>query len=103
MNIDEIVQKLEPWKARHDALMAQYDALKALAGTPPDCALWAAIFDVWSAYTQAVSEQVGDDGEWLQWYELECDMGRKPMDAKSDTGVTLRVRTLRQLARAISW
>ena len=103
MSIDEIVRRLEPWKKRHDALMEQCDAMQKLTGATPDCELLHPIFDVWDAYTIAVSEIVGDTNEWLHWYQLECDMGCKPMEVKSDTGTTFRVRTLRQLARAISW
>jgi len=103
MSIDEIVKRLEAWKQRHDAMMEQYEALRTLTDAPPECRMFRPVFDVWMAYTVAVSEIVGDKDEWLQWYELECDMGRNPKEAHSDAGTVVRVKTLRQLARVISW
>lgn len=104
MSIDQIVKRLEAWKKRQEELTAQYNALHALTGAMPDSALLRPVFDVWDAYTVAVSELVGDKDEWLQWYELECDMGRKPKEVTNLGGdVTIRVRTLRQLARVIVW
>ncbi len=104
MTTDEIVKRLEAWKRRHTALMEQYDALHRLTGAMSDCDLLLPVFDIWSAYTVAVSELVGDREEWLQWYELECDMGRRPKEVTNLGGdVTIRVKTLRQLARVIRW
>lgn len=76
MNITEIVKKLEPWKARNDALMAQYYALRKMTGADPDSELLQPIFEVLEAYTAAVGELVGDKNKWLEWYQSECDMGR---------------------------
>lgn len=102
MSIDEIVIRLEAWAKRQRKLQAQYEALQALTGAGPDCALLEPVWSVWSAYTVAVSELVGDKNEWLQWYETECDMGRKPKEVVSWGGRTIKVRTLRQLARVIA-
>jgi hypothetical protein len=104
MKTDEIVIRLEAWKRRHEALMAQYDALHRLTGAMPDCDLLRPVFDTWTAYTVAVSELVGDTDEWLQWYEFECDMGRRPQEVTNSCGdLTIRVKTLRQIARVIRW
>lgn len=83
--------------------MAAYDAHRKLTGANPDCPLWAPVFDAWDAYTVAVSEIVGDRDEWLNWYEMECRMGETPKEATSASGMTIRVRTLHQLARVIRW
>jgi hypothetical protein len=99
---DEIVRRLQAWANRQRKMQAQCKALRALTGADPDCALLAPFFSVWSAYTVAVSELIGDKEEWLQWYETECDMGRKPMEVVSLGGRTVKVRTLRQLARVIA-
>lgn len=103
MPIDEIVKRLEAWAARQRELHAQYAALHALTGAEADCPLMRPVWSVWTAYTVAVSEIVGDDNEWLQWYELECDMGRRPKTVTSTGGKTIKVRTLRQLARVIAY
>lgn len=103
MTIDEIVIRLEAWADRQRKLHAQYEALKALTNADCECALLKPVWDIWTAYTVGVSEAIGDSDEWLQWYELECDMGRKPKDVTSLGGKTIKVRTLRQLARVIAY
>jgi hypothetical protein len=103
MPIDQIVLRLEAWADRQRKLTAQYEALKALTGADCECELLKPVWSVWSAYTVAVSELVGDNNEWLQWYELECDMGRRPREVTSLGGKTIKVRTLRQLARVIAY
>ena len=103
MPIEEIVKRLEAWAERQRKLHAQYEALKALTSASPECALMAPVWSVWGAYTVAVSELIGDEDEWLQWYELECDMGRRPKEVTSTGGKTIKVRTLRQLARVIAY
>lgn len=104
MRKTEIIARLEAWADRQKALMAAYEAHRAQTGAMPDCPMWAPVFDAWMAYTVAVSELIGDKEEWLHWYENECDMGRRPMEVENLGGdVKIRVRTLKQLARVITW
>jgi hypothetical protein len=103
MPLDEMVLRLEAWADRQRKLTAQYEALQALTGADVECALLAPVWPIWTAYTVAVSELVGDENEWLQWYELECEMGRRPTEVTSTAGKKITVRTLRQLARVIAY
>lgn len=104
MSIDDIVKRLEAWKRKQAELSEQYDALQKLLGATPDSALWRAIYNLSSAYTGTVSEVIGDNDDWLSWYQYDCKMGRSPKDVTNLGGdVTIRVRTLRQLARVITW
>ena len=68
----------------------------------PDCKLMRPVFEVWAAYTEAVGELIGDRFKWLQWYELECDMGKRPRVAVFQDGRELKVKTLRHLAQFIA-
>lgn len=102
MSIDEIVKRLDVWQKRHAALCQQTQALAKLTGAMPDCELMLPVLDVWNAYTSALSELIGDDDGWLEWYQFEGDMGRKPMGV-SLGGKTINVRTLRHLARVIAY
>lgn len=102
MAFSEIVTRLEAWAARQRRLQTQMDRLQALTGAMPDCELLKPVYELWSAYTVAVSEAVGDTNEWLSWFELECQMGRTPLTVKSLAGKEATVRTLRQLARVIA-
>lgn len=96
----EIIQRLELWQERIEKLEIQLDAFRFITGGfEGDFA--ESIYGVTEAYTDVVSELVGDQGEWLSWYMYECDMGRKPREVTFKNGKTLKVRTLRQLARVI--
>jgi hypothetical protein len=103
VEFDRIVMRLDAWATRQRLLTAQYEALQALTSADCECALLKPVWDVWSAYTVAVSELVGDKNDWLQWYELECDMGRAPKEVTTLGGRTVKVKTIRQLARVIAY
>ena len=98
--INDVQQRLIHWAARQEALTAQYEALQALTGADCESPFLSVVFEIWAAYTVAMSENIGDEDEWLQWYEYECKMGTQAMDVKVG-GRTINVRTLRQLATVI--
>lgn len=102
MEIEEINERLKHWKRRHNELMDAYGDLNKLTSAMPDCKLLRPVFDVWTAYTVAISELIGDRNEWLQWYEFECDMGNRPKTVVFVNGRELEVKTLRHLARVIA-
>lgn len=93
--------KLKKWAGNQRALHASYAAMKALTGSESDSLLWNPVFNLWDAYTDLVSADVGDSDEWLRWYELECGMGKQPKEVQSLFGRTRTVRTLRDLAAVI--
>lgn len=102
MKRPEMIRRIEAWVKLHADLMEQYHALQALTGADPDCALFKPIFTLWDSYTIALSELIGDEDEWLQWYATECEMGNKPKNVliPGDTK-QYRVKTIQQLARVI--
>lgn len=102
MDAEQITKRLKCWKRRHAELMAVYNAMGKLTGADRYCTLFTPIFAIWTAYTVALSELIGDKAEWLQWYEIECDMGRAPMMVVLRDGREIKVKTLRQLATLIS-
>ena len=55
-----------------------------------------------SVLAKAVAELVGDTGGWLEWWELECWMGDKPMSASKSGGKFRKVTNLKILAGLIS-
>ena len=101
MDVEQIIKRLKCWKRRHAELMAVYNAMSQLTGTDRYSTLFEPIFDIWTAYTVAMSELIGDKEEWLQWYEIECEMGRAHMMVVLRDGREIEVKTLRQLARVI--
>lgn len=100
MNTDEIVSRLEAWKKHKEIVESQYQAFKALTDVSPECPLFDMVFRLWDAYTVAVSEIVGDKDALLNWYEMECDMGKNPMGVFLH-GKKVKVKTLRKLAQVI--
>ena len=103
MTVDEIVKRLEPWRDRYDELSEQLSILEKLTGADPaGSPLFEAIWSVWEAYTDAMSELVGDKNEFLEWYQQECAMGGRPRKTSSFTGKKIVVSTLQQLAEVLS-
>lgn len=101
MTIQDMLPKLEAWNALYLQLNAQAEALHNLTLAAPESPLVTALWSIWEAYTITLAENLSDQGEWLLWYWLECDMGTNPM-AVTLSGKDLRVRTLRHLARVIT-
>lgn len=102
MNQKEIETRLTAWQKRYWAMMEQFESLQKLTGCDYDCALLKPMMDVWSAYTVAVSELVGDTCEWLDYYQWECDMGNKPQNVRIKPGDPyVKIGTIKQLAKVI--
>lgn len=87
------------------------DNLHRLFGTDHDSIALRTLTTMWEAHTEAVGLIVGDECNWLDYFEHECDMGKSPGTwTKSSVGVTRhkqnppkkhRLATLKQLAAAI--
>lgn len=96
----KIEEKLDEWKRHHDAMMGAFDSLNKMTGATPDCELMRPMFLVWTAYTASVSELIGDQDGWLDWYQFDCDMGKKSKKSYFN-GKEIQVSTLRHLAQVI--
>lgn len=92
------VKRLELWKMKYVEFMDVYDAFNKLTGIMPDCELMKPVFAIWDSYTEAVAELVGDNYEWLKWYEYECDMGKDPKEARFPLCQWVDVKTIEDLA-----
>lgn len=101
MELKHIEERLRHWKRLHSDLMTVYGDMNTLTGAMTDSKLMSPVFAIWEAYTAAVSELIGDEAEWLQWYELECDMGKRPKSVVL-SNCELEVKTLRHLAKIIA-
>ena len=101
MPIKKIILRLEYWQGRVEKLEMQLEAFRAMTGATVESDFAASIYSVMDAYTVAVSELIGDEDEWLNWYQYECDMGRSPKSF-SRNKKKITVRTLNQLARVIT-
>lgn len=99
--INQIIPKLEAWAFHVKRVNAIYTAMEAVTGSIPDAPIWEAVWGMENAYTDAVSDLVGDEFEWLSYYHLVCEMGKKPREVKLPSGKTITIKTLRDLARVI--
>jgi hypothetical protein len=98
--VTDNLAKIEEWARIICAYQAQYEALENVIGVDPDGPLAKAIGDVADAYTAAVSEQIGDEEEWLSWYWFDNDMGKKGLSA-GKPGKHMPIKTVADLAKAI--
>lgn len=101
MSVDSVIAQLDAWKQRHDDLYTQIDALMSVVTADPGSPLMTAIYRVADADTKLVAQAVGDTDEWLLWFEHECELGMKPMEASCPGGKLCTVKTVKQLAALI--
>ena len=99
----DIAPRLLEWQRIYDAWQVQYIGLQALTKCGPDAPLTLAMGQMWDAYTNAVSREVGDENDWLDWYCWDNDMGAKGMEVRTTSGKTIKVRTVAHLARVICY
>ena len=101
MTSTEILQHLERWQAvivQAEADIAQFIVpLRPI----PESALYDIPYRLMDAYTSAVSAQVGDQDEWLSWFWADNEMGRRKGLEVMIGGKYRKIRTLKDLARAI--
>lgn len=78
------------------------DNLHKLFGTDHDSEALLTINTMWDAHTKAVGQLVGDECEWLSYFEYDCEMGKRPgAFKKSSTARPVRISNLQSLARVI--
>jgi hypothetical protein len=80
MNREAIIQKLLDHYAE---ITAAYEAGKVFSGGNPESPWARAMFSVFEAYTDSVSQIVGDDDEWLSWFIWDNDCGKRGLKAKA--------------------
>lgn len=98
----DILPRLQAWATHQRSLRQQYEAFCELTGGGCESPLWLAVFAVSQAYTDAVSEAVGDVNQWLSWWQYECDLGDKPMECTLPSGESRLVRTVEDLAWVVA-
>lgn len=76
-----MIEALQTWESTWKELLKQCDALSCLTGAEFAGPLFDAIFKLASEYTKAVAEIVGDDDEWMEWYEMDNEFGRRGFEA----------------------
>lgn len=70
---------LQDWHDRMLKLDKTYGQYTRLIDIESD--LMDSVFSLTDHYTQTVAKQLGVDDEWLFWWHLECEFGKRPMSA----------------------
>ena len=76
-------KQLSALRIWHEAVTESEKEIDALIeiGFRPESRLFTAINNALEALTAATSQIVGDESGWLDWYWLDCRMGRNPLEA----------------------
>jgi hypothetical protein len=94
--------RLFNWAMRKVKKTQLEDQVHALFGTDHDSPMLKTINDLWDAYTVAVGQLVGDQDDWLQYFESECEMGREPREVVlKPGGKPIKLSSLKALERVI--
>lgn len=101
MTKTETMRLLNKWQAHHAALETLMDGVQRSIGLDPDAPFFDTIWKLFDAYTRTLAAQVGDEGEWMAWYQNENEMGAKKMNAGYD-GKTKPIKTIAQLSELIA-
>jgi len=103
MTTKERMALLREWEAQFRLIDEAWTSLeKIFRGLDCDSEIGKAIWDTFAKYTKAISSQVGDTGEWLNWYCWENDMGLRMMAAKASVWKKMRkIVNLEVLCRLI--
>jgi len=81
MTNEEKLAMLQDWQTAYKNLDAAFDLLKPALGYLGEGDLWDASWFTFQRYTEVVSDLLGDDSGWLNWYCYENDMGAKGYEA----------------------
>ncbi len=102
MTAAEMLPLLVEWKAQRDKITAAYAPLESALALRPENAIHKALWGVFNTYTKTLAPLIGDEYEWLIWYDGDNDMGAAGYRASPGNGHQHRaVRTLEDLARLI--
>lgn len=99
----ERIALLEKWLEEFKRVEFVNEALVGLFSSNPAGVVHACYYELFAKYSLLVSEKVGDDGGWLEWFIWENDCGKKAMEAKAKSWKKARkIRTVKDLEAIIS-
>ena len=88
---------LTGWQAHHAAVTKLMEGMEASPiGLDFNSGMFLTVWNLFDAYTSTLSAEIGDFGEWLEWYQTEACMGKRPLSA-GYYDKTRKIKTLAQL------
>jgi len=73
---DDILSMLQIWQSTYKNVNGALENLNAVTGGRPDGPIYEAFDSMFVEYTAALSELVGDQGEWLHWFANDTKFGK---------------------------
>ena len=91
-------EAIRTWYATTKAVGEAVDELDRAVGCSPESPLSQSIYAMVIAYTGAVQDAHGLD-TWLNWYWLECNMGKTPLSASIGDNPLRDIATVEDLIK----
>ena len=99
MTNTQLITALTAWKEQIDQSNEMIDKLIEPLMLSPESPLYSTIWALQGALTKAVAKIVGDNHEWLDWFNAETQMGKRAGEACPGTGKpTRKIKDLADLA-----
>lgn len=74
-------EKVIKWIEISKQLDQRIDELNGLLGCDGTSPLHSMVYSMHAAYTDAISREIGDSFEWLNWFYFENGLGERGMEA----------------------
>lgn len=100
MNKRQTIEAISHWQELVQALECRLDALYELVGGYYGSPLGDGAGKVIDAYTSLQSRELGDDQEWLNYWQFECEWGKRPRKVEID-GKERTIASVQDLAEVI--
>lgn len=78
---EQIAAALHAWQHTIEQADQRMKPVIEAMGLPPESPPWVAVQELQTSLTVMTAAYVGDLDNWLEWYWMENDMGRKAMAA----------------------
>ena len=95
MESKDKLKALRQWERATLEMDKQLSGFEQLFGFT-ECPFIDAVYDLQLKYTKAVAKNIGDDSDWLNWYQFENGMGKKCLSAGYDDDMR-EIKTLEDL------
>ena len=102
---DQVTTAIWEWMERVQCAELQLNAVADLFGGLDYAApLPEAVSALSGGYTKAVSKIVGDEGDWLEYFWIDCEFGANPLGVIPEKGAAeIQIDGPEALARVICW
>ena len=100
MNKRQIIEAITHWQELVQAWERQSMTLWAVVGGDYGSPLGDSMEKIVEDYTALLAREIGDGQDWLQYWRLECEWGKRPRKVKID-GKERTIASVQDLAGVI--